>query len=297
VSIAVCAAGAAVALWPRPARLATVGGADNDTIVVNSTHPTRISVSVLDQYGRHLPSDTAVRFRLISGPIELSPTGGTACARREEAVVRATFVRVARDFVLHCRPVVSLEAPSWLDLVDGDGPRDLSFAVRGPDGVAVTELRGSVTVEDSSIAELIGTAVRPKRPGQTVAIVTIGDTRAMISVVVYRLVASFVGHPREQDLLAMRVRVARGDTIEVPVPKAAFWVKYFPGEPGAAPPTIELRGNGSCGNGDGIRVKRVEEGEYAKYCLSDNGTTMMIAHGEAGADTVAGTITLELNGR
>jgi hypothetical protein len=297
VSIAICAtsAAAAGALWPRPARLATLAGAENDTIVVNHAQPTRISVSVLDQYGRRLPSDTAVRFRLISGAIALSPTGGTACTRREDGVVRVTFVRLAKDFVLHCRPVVSLEAASWLDLVGGDSPRDLSFVARGPDGVAVTELRGSVTVEDPSIAQLIGTAVRPKKPGKTVAIVTIGDVSATIVVVVHRLVTSFVGNPQNQDLLAIRVHVTRGDTVEVPVPKAAFWVKYFPRDSGAAPPTIELHGNGSCVNGDGIRIQRVENGEYAKYCRTDNGTTIMIAHGEAGADTVAGTITLDLN--
>jgi hypothetical protein len=300
VSIAVCAAGvaASVALWPRPAQLSVPGAARNDTITVNTTHPTRLRVFVLDQYGRRLPSDTAVRFRLISGAsIKLSAPGKTTCTRSEDALVQATFVGLAKDFVLHCRPIVSLEGPSWMDFVVGDSPRDLSFLARGPDGVAVTELRGSVTILDGSIAELIGNTVRPKRPGQTTVIVAIGDKEARISVLVYRSVTSFVNSPPNERLLAMRVRLAQDDTVELPLPKAVFWVKYFSTDRGAAPPTIKLRGNGSCTTGDGIHLQRVEDGEYAKYCFTGDGATMMIAHGEMGAKMVNGTIALDVESR
>jgi hypothetical protein len=41
-------------------------------------------------------------------------------------------------------------------------------------------------------------------------------------------------------------------------------------------------------------VKRVEVGEYARYCITDDGATIRLAHGVAGADTVRGTIAIEL---
>ena len=296
-SIAVCVTlgAGAVALRPRPTQLSISAGAEHDTVVINKTRATRLSVSVVDQYGRRLKSDTAVRFRLISGKsIELSATGETTCTRNGDAVVQANFLRLTKAFVLHCRPVASLEAPSWMDFVVGDSVRDLSFVARGPDGRMVTELRGNVTMTNASVAELRGTTVRPKRPGRAMAIVEIGDASARISVQVYQPVTSFVDNPSREGLSAMRVRLGRGDTIVVPLPKAAFWVKYFSPERGVAPPTIELRGNGSCTTGDGVRVQRVEEDEYAKYCLTGDGDSIMIAHGATGAKVVTGAVALQL---
>lgn len=300
VSIAVCAAAvaASVALWPRPAQLLVSDGAKNGTITVNATQPTRLSVFVIDQYGRRISSDTAIRFRLISGETtKVSATGKATCAQSEDAVVQATFVGLVKDLVLHCRPIVSLEAPSWMDFVAGDSPRELSFVARGADGVAVTELRGSVDILDDSIAELVGNTVHPKRAGQTMVIVTIGNKETMISVNVYRSVTSFVNNPPDERLLAVRVRLAQGDTIALPLPKATFWVKYFPAKSGEAPPTIKLRGSGSCTTGDGIHLQRVIDGEFAKYCFTGNDAAIMIAHGEMGAKMVNGTIALDLDWR
>jgi hypothetical protein len=282
------------ALRPKPTQLSAAGGIENDTIVVNTMESTRLHVSVLDQRGRLLPRDTAVQFRLISGDITLSPTGETTCSRRVDAVVQAAFARVERPFVLHCRPVVSLESPSWIDLLVGDRPHELSFVAHGPDGAPVTELRGTETVENGSVAGLVGTAVRARRPGMTFVHVVVGNRTTSIPVQVYQIVTSFVGNAPNVRLMALRVRLARGDTIVMPVPKAAFWVKYFSNDPGGIPPTIELRGKGSCTTGDGMHVKRIEAGQYAKYCLAYDGTTLMIAHGGVGADIVNGTVAMEL---
>lgn len=299
VAIVVGVAGvtAGTMLWPRPVKLVAPGAGENDTIVVNSRQPAGLVVSVVDQYGRKRPSDAAVHFRVVSGDVEVSPIGVTTCTRRGNAVVRATLNKLSRDFVLHCRPVAWLEAPSWMIFVVGDSARDLSFVAHGPDGAPVTELRGSVEMMDGSVAELTGINVRPGEPGMTMAFVTVGDMRTGITVLVHRLVTSFINHPRNQNMLAMRVRLARGDTMVVPLPKASFWVRYISASRSAAPPTIELQGNGSCTLGDGIHLKRLEEGEYARYCFADDGTSMMIAHGQVGADTVSGTVALELSWR
>jgi hypothetical protein len=284
-----------ILLRPRPSQLLVTPRAGDDTLVVNQTHPTRLSVSVVDQYGRRLRSDTAVRYRWIKGDsIALSSKGELRCENQSDAVVRATFRSLVQQFVLRCRPVASIEAPTWLDLVVGDSTRDLSFVAHGPDGRAVTELRGAVTVPDGAIVAAEGTTVRPKRSGQTVATVEIGDAEASIPIVVYQPVKSFVNNSPRERLMAMPVSLARGDTIEVPLPKAAFWVTYFSKDRSATPPTIELQGPGSCTTGDGVRVRRIEDGEYAKYCLAGNGTRMMIAHGAAGAARVSGIVAIRL---
>jgi len=284
-----------VLLRPRAARLSVTPRVGDDTLVVNQMHRTRLGLAVVDQYGRRLRSDTALRYRWIAGDsVRLSSNGEVQCDRRSEAEVRAAFGRLLKDFVLRCRPVAWIEAPTWLDLVVGDSTRDLSFVAHGPDGRAVTELRGAVTVPDAGIVTAEGTTVRPKKSGQTFADVEVGDAEATIPIVVYQPVTSFIDNSNRQRLMAMNVTLARGDTIEVPLPKAAFWVTYFSKDRSMAPPTIELRGNGSCTTGDGVRQRRIEEGEYAKYCLAGNGTRMMIAHGAAGAARVSGTVALRL---
>jgi hypothetical protein len=287
--------GSLTVLRPRPSRLRATARVGDDTVVINQVHLTKLSLSVLDQYGRLLRSDTAVRYQRISGDsVSLSSSGDVLCEKRSDAVVRAAFETLVKEFVLRCRPVARIEAPSWLDLVAGDSTRDLSFTARGPDDGVVTELRGAIVVENTSIVAAEGTTVRPKRSGSTIAVVEIGDAEVQIPIMVYRPVRSFVDNPAREELLAMHVKLARGDTVELPVPKAAFWVTYLPSDRGTAPPTIELRGDGLCTTGNGINLRRIEDGEYAKYCLTGSGARMMIAHGATGAETITGTVALRL---
>ena len=84
-----------------------------------------------------------------------------------------------------------------------------------------------MTVGDGSVIAIEGTSVRPKRAGMSVVIVDVGDAQAHMPVLVYEPVTSFVDNPRKSPLMAMHVSLGRGDTIETPVPKAAFWVTYF----------------------------------------------------------------------
>ena len=267
----------------------------DDTVVINQTRSTRLSATLLDQYGRSLRSDSAVRYRWIAGDsIRLSPSGELRCSDDRDAVVRATFQHLSRQFVLRCRPVVSIEAPTWLDLVVGDSTRDLSFVAQGPNGRVVTELRGAVIIPDKSMVAAEGTTIRPKRSGATVAIVQVGNAEARIPIVIYQPVNSFLDVSHQGGLMAMPVSLARGDTIEVPLPRAAFWVTYFSKDRSAPPPTIELRGDGSCAQGDGVRQRRIEAGEYAKYGLTGDGARMMIAHGAGGAARVTGIVAMRL---
>jgi hypothetical protein len=284
-----------VQLRPRPIRLSVTTQVGDDTVVVNQMRPSRLSASVLDQYGRRVRSDTVVRYQWLAGDsIQLSSDGVVRCDKHSDAVVRATFDSLFQEFALRCRPVASIEAATWLDLMVGDSSRDLAFVAHGPDGRVVTELRGAIDVHGGSIVAVEGTSVRPKRSGAAMATVEIGDAKTLIPIMVYQPVTSFVGNPKGLDLMGMHVNLARGDTIDMPLPKAAFWVTYFSRDRGAAPPTIELQGDGSCTTGNGLQMRRIVEGEYAKYCLTGNGARMMIAHGAAGAATVNGVVAIRL---
>lgn len=282
------------AFRPRPSRLTATPRAGDDTVVINQAHGARLDAMVLDQYGRRMPSDTAVRYQRTGGDsIDVSASGRLDCANRSDIVVRAEFATLSKQFVVRCRPVASIEAASWIELMVGDSTRDLTFVAHGPDGRAVTELRGTVRVENSAIVDIAGTRVRPKRSGMTFAHIDVGGAHAAVPIGVYEPVTSFVNQP-SKPMMGMRVALARGDTIVVPVPKAAFWVTYYSQNPAVAPPTIELRGDGTCTTGDGMRMRRVEDGTYAKYCNTGDGVQMMISHGTTGADTVRGLIAVRL---
>lgn len=282
-------------LRPKPVALGVTRRAGDDTVIINQMRPTRLSMWVLDQYGRRVASDSGVRYAHVAGdPMTVSEDGKVRCDSRRDAVVRATFGRLSRDFVLRCRPVAWIEAATWLDMMVGDSTRDLSFVAHGPDGRAVTELRGSVIIHNKSIVAAEGTRIRAEQSGMTVAEIAIGNAEARIPIMIYQQVTSFLDNPRRVPLMAMPVSLARGDTIETPLPKAAFWVTYFSRDPSAPPPTIELKGDGSCAQGDGVRQRRIEDGEYAKYCLTGTGARMMIAHGAGGAERVTGVVAIRL---
>jgi hypothetical protein len=293
--VAIAAGVSAALLRPRPTRLAVTPRAGDDTVVINQMRSTRLSTRVLDQYGRLMSSDTALSYRWIGGDtLRVSRNGEVRCVDRRDAEIRATFMHLVRDFVLRCRPVASIEAASWVDLLAGDSARDLAFIAHGPDGNRVTELRGVVTVGDASIAAIEATSIRPKGPGQTFVTIEVGGRTTSIPIMVYQPVTSFVDNAQKMRLMAMRVDLARGDTMWLPLPKAAFWVTYFSGDRNVAPPTIELVGEGSCTTGNGLQERRIEEGEYAKYCFAGRGTRMMVAHGASGAPRVAGIVALRI---
>jgi hypothetical protein len=294
-AVATCGVVASLAAFrPRPTQLVVTMRAGDDTVVINQAHGARLSTTVLDQYGRRLSSDTTVRYQRVRGDsISLSASGRVGCEKHGDVVVRAELEALSKQFVLRCRPVAWIEAPSWMELLVGDSARDLAFVAHGPDGGVVTELRGTVRVENGAIVDAMGTTVRPKRFGMTFANIEVGDVKTAIPIGVYEPVTSFVNQPPKQ-MMAMRVNIARGDTIEVPVPKGVFWVTYYSSDRSAPPPTIELRGDGACTTGDGLHMRRVEDGTYAKYCRTGDGVRMMIAHGVAGADSVRGLIAVRM---
>lgn len=268
----------------------------DEGFVVNNTRPVQLEMRVLDKAGHRLSADS-VRFAWLSGsPLTITPGGVLTCIGRGDARVRATLGAIFTDVNVRCRPVVELRAATWIDFVAGDSaPRHLPFEALGLDGFPVKELRGAVRLFDGDIASLEGASIRPKKEGATVVRVEVGEQEARIRVVVYTPVASFDGLRDEQRYVSRAVRLARGDTVHWTLPNGSYWLKYLPRRPSEAPPTITVAGAIGCMPGDGIHTFRVPEGVYGTYCLVQRGgaASVMLAHGESGAEWVEGTLTLE----
>jgi hypothetical protein len=274
-----------------PARLFAGTGAATDAIVVNNIRPTQIPVRVVDAKGRRL-DPTDVRYHLASGaPLSISNKGVVTCASNGDAVVRASAGSVATNVEVHCRPVERLDADTWMTLFPGSPPRDLPFVAIGIDDRPVTELRGELRVRDSTIAMLSGSTIRPVAAGETAVTVGVGDRTATIRVLVHEMVKSFTGLRPDQRLVAVNVRLARGDTVRYALPLGVYWLKYIPRRAGDAPPTIMA--DVMCAPRDGVHIYRIPLDEHAIYCPLHVDGAVTLGHGFSGPGVVEGTLAVE----
>ncbi|HEU4642898.1 MAG TPA: hypothetical protein VFS44_10635 [Gemmatimonadaceae bacterium] len=278
-----------------PARLVAGVGDAADGIVINNLLPVQLPVRVLDAAGHALATDS-VRYRWESGArVSVSASGVVTCTERGDAMVRASLGPIATDVEVRCRPVRQIDASTWISLVAGEPARHLPFEAIGLDGRPVMQLRGEARVLDSAVAALDGASIRPRAVGETAVVVKIGDRGARIRVLVHEPVNTFAGLRPDQRLVAVPVRLARGDTVHWALPNdGVFWLKYVTRRPGEPPPTITLDGPVGCFRGDGGRVYRLPIDEYGTYCVAHGaGVSVTVAHGRVGAPVVDGWLALE----
>jgi hypothetical protein len=277
-----------------PVRLVAGARDGADGIVVNNVAPVQLPVRVLDEAG-HLLKPNGVRYEWVSGtPLTVSPTGVVACTGRGDATVRASLGPLVTHVAVRCRPVREVESATFISLVAGEPARHLPFRAVGVDGRPVMQLRGAVRVVDRSVATLDGARIRPRAVGETSVTVNVGDRGARIAVIVHERVRAFTGLRPDQRLVAVPVRLARGDTVRWALPPGVLWLKYMPRREGERPPTISVEGPAACTAGDGLRVYRLPSDEYGIYCaVYTDGVTAVVAHGRTGAPVVEGWLALE----
>jgi hypothetical protein len=285
----------AVALLTRngpPAHLVADSGGEGG-IVVNNVMPVTLAMRVLDEHGHTLES-SGVRYRWEAGaPITVSSAGVVKCTHHGDATIQASLGDIATSMEVLCRPVLEIRANSWIDFVAGDPARHLPFEALGVDGLHITQLRGSATVMDTTVAKLVGSSIAPRAVGRTMVEVTVGDRNVRMRVLVHEPVRSLDALRPDQRLVAMPVRLAQGDTVQWPLPSGAFWLKYLPRGQGDAPPTITVDGPVSCRTSDGLHAYRVDLDVYAVECSAGKGASVKIAHGKMGATIVDGRLAIE----
>jgi hypothetical protein len=232
LGVALAPTAALIALLLRdgpPVRLVVEGqhgAALSDGLVLNSRRPVQLEMRVLDAKGRVLPS-TDVRYHWTSGlPLSVTPSGVVTCKHPGDATVRASLGAVETSVLLRCRPVKEVKAQMGMNFVVGDSGKDLRFAALAPNGWPVDLLAGEVHVLDSTVATLKGMRIRPVAPGRTTVIVRIGDGESWTGVSVYEPVRTLEGLRRDQRLVVVPVRLARGDTIRWPLPMGLFFLHY-----------------------------------------------------------------------
>jgi hypothetical protein len=259
-----------------PAQL--LAGATGDGIVVNNEKPVRLGMRVLDARGRVLP-DTGVRYRWLSGaPIPVSPRGVATCTQSGDAVVRASLGTLATQLVLRCRPVHAVRATWMVNLVLGDSGVKVPFLALDARGDEVSQLRGELTVEDSTVATLDvaedGTRiVRPRAPGTTFLGIRIGDVQRGTAVRVYERASSVEGI-RKGQLLAVPVEVAGGEVRQwhLPAGRETYSLSVLPGSDTTHVPRLAIVG-ANCVS---------DMGAEGLFCVALHGATVFVYHSRDG---------------
>ena len=208
-----------------PVRLVN-GAAQVEGIVVNEIGPVQLSTTVLDAAGHRLERKD-VRYQRLSGlPIQISSGGIAKCTERGDAVVRATLGALKTDFVVHCEPVRKIRGAGWGNFVLGQPPRTLGIDAIGLDGLPVTRIAATLRVDDSTVATLNGSQLRPLRPGFTKIDIRIGNQRWGDEVTVFEPVRTFERLRPDQRLVVATVHLTRGASLRFPLPKGVFFLAF-----------------------------------------------------------------------
>jgi hypothetical protein len=198
-----------------------------DTIVVNSVHRVTLPIQVLDDAGHALPLQKISVERISGDALDLSATGQVTCKQRGDAVVRVALGALARRFKLLCRPIKGFRFvySATRPFVVGDAPRALEFAAVGVDDRPERVLAGTLSIGDSSVAELRGLTVRPLSPGATMAELDLGECFWAMAVTVNERVESPAALRTDNDVfLVAPLRLVDGERRGWRLPRGEYRV-------------------------------------------------------------------------
>jgi hypothetical protein len=188
--------------------------------------------------------------------------------------------------LVRCRPVKRVRAERGINLLVGGPAHDFAFSAFGPDGRRVDELAGELRVEDSSIATLTGTRIRPVAAGWTWVTVRIGDDESGTGLGVYEPVPTLEGLRPDQLMVVAPVRLARGKPIRWQLPKGLFGLQYYGTSSAQPAPIFSVDGPVMCMPDFGPTVTHVE-------CLVRGpGATLRMAYPGATAGEIVGSLAL-----
>jgi hypothetical protein len=295
---ALLAAAASVLAAPQvlvgpPARIAADRGFDANDIVINNVGGVQMPIRVLDAHG-HTVTNAVIRYERVSGDrIDILHGGAVSCDKRGDAVVRASLNDLVSLVTVHCRPVTGIQTMAWHDFLPGDPPQLLRVEAVGADGKVVKELRGSVRIADSSVATLHRGLITPRGVGASRLTIDIGETHVGVAVNVHEIVDRFDGLAPTQRNVALRLHLARGDTLHIPVPPGTMWVKWLSRGGSTAHPAITAEGTGYCHMDSEAFIRWRPAGEYGAYCYMSDGARIRVARNGAGDSVLTGALLLE----
>ncbi|MGH7653847.1 MAG: hypothetical protein ACREN6_04205 [Gemmatimonadaceae bacterium] len=293
VTAAVLLASATTALVIRaqpgaPDRLLLGAPTLDGAFVINAAHGGQMPIRVMDARGHQLAA-RGMQFHLREGKnVSVSPSGQVSCYANANAVAAVSLDDVATTFPLACRPVRALRVNTSLSVIAGGDARPLPFSAVGTNGRPVLQVRGSMDVEDTSIATVAGGRVRAKRAGETVVDVYVGAQAARVRVAAHEMVSRFTRSPGDSRFQAVPVSLIAGESRQWPLPTGALWLKYIPRTGGAISPTIEVHGPVHCMSLFAKRAGGIAADEHEIHCVvTDRGARAVVRARDAANGALA----------
>jgi hypothetical protein len=171
----------------------------------------------------------------------------------------------------------------------GADAQELHVGAIGLDGQPVTRLAAALSVDDPTVARLVGKRVLPVAPGRTFVTVDVGETWARAAVTVFEPVRTLAGLRPDQRYVLAPVRLKPGQSLRWPLPEGAFWMVNQVDYVGDAP-AIEVAGPVSC-------LPALAPGVYRTQChVSGPGASVTLSHPPGARAAIAGALTLERDG-
>jgi hypothetical protein len=130
--------------------------------------------------------------------------------------------------------------------------------------------------------------IRPLSPGRTNVELSVGDEGTGAAVTVFEPVPSLEGIRADQRVVAVAVRLTRGESVRWPLPTGLFELVNMPGAERTTAPLLRVDGPVMC-------LPTLRPGVYRSRCLArGRGATLTVFHaGLAGSVVAAGWIGLE----
>jgi hypothetical protein len=279
-----------------PARIEADRGFDTNDIVINNVKAMQMPIRALDARGHAVPN-AGIRYERLDGDdIVVSQNGAISCRDRGDAVIRASLNDISSRITVHCRPVTQIRTQGWHDFLPGDGPHVVRVAVLDGDGKPVKELRGSVRVADTSIATLHRGFLTPHKTGTSRLTITIGNARTTVTIAVHEMVSRFDNLAPTQRSVAMRLRLAPGDTLHLPAPVGTVWVKWLSRDGSARHPELTAEGSGYCHNFNDA-LSEFPRDEYGAYCELADGARIRVARPGKTGPALTGALLVDVLSR
>jgi len=228
-----------------------------EALIVNGeeSSPLADAARVLDAQG--VPITRArVTVQLDSSRGVTLRDGRVACAGRADIPVRFSAGQSYADAVVRCRPAVAFRLANDVVMSVRGGPKPVPVPAMGPDAEAVTELRASIRIDDSTVARLTGGMVHPVALGSTQARVRVGGLEHTVRIAVV------------DPLFAELVELAPNEYHAWPLKRGYFRIALAPGSTGSGA-MPEFRS-------DRARCGRLALQEGAFYCVVDSTGTIMV---------------------
>jgi hypothetical protein len=261
---------------------------ETNAVVLNGSQPVKLVTRAFDAKERELPPG-GVQYRWVAGiPIPVSSSGIVTCTERGDAELRAWAGGVATRVIVHCRPVRALNGSLTMSLIVGERGRLLPITALRPNGYSEDLVAYEARVLDTGVAALKGLMVQPVAPGTTSAILKVGDGQTRIWVTVYEPVPTLDGLRPDQRLVSAPVRLARGDTIDWPLPTGRFWLRFTPATAAHPRPAPRIRVSGqiTCTPSFGLTDQVT--------CIAPTAEARVrIAHPGTSRDSIVGNLALE----